>query len=137
MFLIPDPHCQLSNFILVLMKLRLNVDNELLASLFDVHASTVSRYFQKWIDVLYTRLKPLVKWPAHEQLYQTMPREFKKNFSKCVVIIEVFMDRPKGLMARAQTWSNYKHHNTVKFLLLRDQLLLFQRGGVAVFQIDI
>ena len=27
------------------------------------------------------------------------------------------MERPKGLMARAQTWSNYKHHNTVKFLI--------------------
>lgn len=107
-------------FLLVLMKLRMNVDNELLASIFDVHASTVSRYFQKWIDVMYERLKPLVKWPAHEQLYQTMPREFKKQFSKCVVIIdcfEVFMERPKGLMARAQTWSNYKHHNTVKFLI--------------------
>ena len=106
-------------FILVLMKLRLNVDNELLASLFDVHASTISRYFQKWIDVLFERLKLLVKWPEHEQLYKTMPKEFK-NFSKCIVIIdcfEVFMERPKGLMARAQTWSNYKHHNTVKFLI--------------------
>ena len=40
--------------------------------------------------------------------YKTMPKEFK-NFSKCIVIIdcfEVFMERPKGLMARAQTWSN-------------------------------
>ena len=27
------------------------------------------------------------------------------------------MNRPTGLMARAQTWSNYKHHNTVKFLI--------------------
>ena len=27
------------------------------------------------------------------------------------------MERPKSLMARAQTWSNYKHHNTVKFLI--------------------
>jgi hypothetical protein len=27
------------------------------------------------------------------------------------------MERPKRLMARAQTWSNYKHHNTVKFLI--------------------
>ena len=108
-------------FLMVLMKLRLNVDNELLSTLFNVHASTVSRYFRKWIDVMYERLKPLVMWPDHEQLYKTMPMEFRRNkFSKCVVIIdcfEVFMERPKGLMARAQTWSNYKHHNTVKFLI--------------------
>ena len=108
-------------FLMVLMKLRLNVDNELLSTLFNVHASTVSRYFRKWMDVMYERLKPLVMWPDHEQLYKTMPMEFRRNnFSKCVVIIdcfEVFMERPKGLMARAQTWSNYKHHNTVKFLI--------------------
>ena len=69
---------------------------------------------------MYERLQHLVKWPDHEQLYPTMPMEFKKKFGKGVVIIdcfEVFMERPKGPMARAQTWSNYKHHNTVKFLI--------------------
>lgn len=29
---------------------------------------------------------------------------------------EVFIKRPSGLLARAATWSSYKHHNTVKFL---------------------
>ncbi len=27
------------------------------------------------------------------------------------------MERPTSLKARAQTWSNYKHHNTIKFLI--------------------
>ena len=27
---------------------------------------------------------------------------------------EVFSERPSRLIARAMTWSNYKHHNTVK-----------------------
>jgi len=30
---------------------------------------------------------------------------------------EVFIDRQASLMARAQTWSNYKKHNTCKFLI--------------------
>lgn len=30
---------------------------------------------------------------------------------------EVFVDRPSSLLARAGTWSNYKHHNTVKLLI--------------------
>lgn len=30
---------------------------------------------------------------------------------------EVFIQRPKNLLARAQTWSTYKHSNTVKFLI--------------------
>ena len=44
----------------------------------------------------------------------------------CIVIIdyfEVFMERPKALMARAQTWSNYKHHNMVKFFIVIAPLL--------------
>ena len=46
--------------------------------------------------------------------------DFKGKFSRCVVIIdcfEIFMERPATLMARAQTWSNYKQHNTCKFLI--------------------
>ena len=49
-----------------------------------------------------------------------MPVTFRDNFSKCVCIIdcfEVFCERPSDLMARAQTYSHYKHHNTVKFLI--------------------
>ena len=49
-----------------------------------------------------------------------MPVVFRKQFSRCVAIIdcfEVFCERPKSLKAGAQTWSNYKHHNMVKFLI--------------------
>ena len=66
---------------------------------------------------MYTRLKPLVQWPFRTK---TMPIEFRKNFKQCICIIdcfEVFCERPSDLMARAQTFSNYKHHNTVKFLI--------------------
>ena len=73
-----------------------------------------------------------------------MPMEFRKKFNKCIVIIdcfEVFMERPKGLMARAQTWSNYKHHNTVKILIryifTRLNYIMYQRVGVVMCQISI
>ena len=33
-----------------------------------------------------------------------------------VLVRSVFIERPSSLIARAMTWSNYKHHNTVKFL---------------------
>jgi hypothetical protein len=50
-----------------------------------------------------------------------MPMQFRKYFgTKCAVIIdcfEVFIDIPSNLKARAETWSSYKHHNTVKFLI--------------------
>ena len=49
-----------------------------------------------------------------------MPAEFQKNFKKCVIIIDCFVaftERPPSLMVQAQMWSNYKKHNTVKFLI--------------------
>ena len=50
-----------------------------------------------------------------------MPECFKVSFGKKVAVIidcfEVFIERPSNLLARAATWSNYKHHNTLKVLL--------------------
>ena len=46
--------------------------------------------------------------------------DFRVIYKKCVVIIdcfEIFCERPYPLKARAQTYYDYKHHNTVKFLL--------------------
>ena len=105
---------------MVLMKLRLNPGCQDLGYQFGVHYSTVTRYFYKWLDVLYNRLSVFVSWPERDQLLKTMPLEFQKNFRKCAVIIdcfEIFIESPTSLTARAQTWSNYKGHNTVKFLI--------------------
>jgi len=107
-------------FIATLMKLRLGLFDQDLAYRFGVHQSTISRNFRKWIDAMFTRLKPLIKWPEREELQKTLPLDFRAHFKKCVVIIdcfEIFCERPKSLKARAQTYSNYKHHNTVKFLI--------------------
>ena len=70
--------------------------------------------------MLYTCLSCLVTWPEREELMKTIPVEFRKHFRKCVVIIdffEVFIERPTSQTARSQTWSNYKHHNTIKYLI--------------------
>ena len=70
--------------------------------------------------MLYETLSPFVSWSERDQLMKTMSAEFQINFQKCVIIIdcfEVFTERPTSLMARAQTWSNYKKYNTVKFLI--------------------
>ena len=69
---------------------------------------------------MYVHLRPLVKWPDRHQLRNTMPGEFKQAFPKYVCVIdcfEVFCERPRDLLARAQTYSHYKHINTVKFLI--------------------
>ena len=69
---------------------------------------------------MYERLKPLVAWPDRESLLKTMPMAFRRTFHRCTIIIdcfEIFCEQPTNLTARAQTWSNYKHHNTIKYLI--------------------
>ena len=107
-------------YLITLVKLRLNVGDLDLAYRFGISQSSVSRYIHKWVDILYIRTSFLVHWPERPELMKTMPNDFRKHFRKCVIIIdcfEVFIERPSSLLARAQTYSNYKKHNTVKFLI--------------------
>ncbi|XP_072027872.1 uncharacterized protein [Amphiura filiformis] len=107
--------------IIVFMRLRLNLSECDLAYRFDVAQSTISRTFHLTLDVLFTRLNHLIVWPEREQLRLTMPMQFREHFGVRVACIidcfEIFIDRPSNLLARAQTWSNYKHHNTIKYLI--------------------
>ena len=104
-------------FIMVLMKLRLNVPLQDLAFRFGVSLSTVSRTFSAWMTVMDIRLCPLVRWPEREELWHTMPMCFQYAFRKKTTIIidcfEVFIEWPSNLLARSQTFSSYKNHNTV------------------------
>ena len=58
--------------------------------------------------------------PDHGTIRRHLSRSFKKNFKDYVCIIdcsEIYIERPKNLTARAQTWSNYKHKNASKYLI--------------------
>lgn len=108
-------------FVMTLMKLRLNMPLEDLAYRFNVSVSTGSRTFQAWMIMMNVRLKPFIKWPEREKLWHTMPQCFQYSFGKKTTVIincfEVFIDRQSNLLARVKTSSNYKHHNTVKVLM--------------------
>lgn len=109
-----------NQLLLTLMKLRHGLAHLDLAHRFGVSSACVSNVINELIPVLANRLQFLISWPSAEVLRKNMPQKFKKRFKKCVVIIdctEFFIDRPFNLRARAQTWSNYKHHNTLKALI--------------------
>ena len=106
--------------LLTLIRLRLNLSGKDLAYRFKIHESTVCRLFEFVVNLLFVKLKYLIKWPSRDVLLKTMPMMFRKHCPRCVVIIdcfEIFIDRPTNLLARAQTYSQYKHHNTVKYLI--------------------
>ena len=109
-----------NQFLLTLIKLRLNLQIEALADLYNVSKTTVNDVFWRWVDLLYEKLKFLIKWPDHDASMETLPHVFRQYFPRLTGIIdctEVFIHRPKSLKARAQVYSNYKKHSTLKFLV--------------------
>ncbi|XP_048755127.2 uncharacterized protein LOC125666055 [Ostrea edulis] len=107
-------------FVIVMLKLRLGLDNSTLAVLFGVSVGHVSTLFSTWINFLAQILDSVVKWPASEKVRKHMPLSFKLKYPKTTSIIdctEVFIQKPKNCSAQASTWSNYKSHNTLKALV--------------------
>ena len=95
-------------FVMVLIKLRLDVPFQDLAYRLNISVPTVSIT----IDI---RLSPFIHWSDRESLIRSMPQCFQFSFgTKTTVIIdcfEIFIEKPTNLLARAQTFSPYKHHN--------------------------
>ena len=93
-----------------------------LAFRFGISQTTVGRIFKKSIFLTYSRMgTTLIKWPTREAIQRTMPFCFRVHYGLKVTAIidcfELFIEKPSNLMARACTWSQYKHYNTAKYLI--------------------
>jgi len=99
------------------MRLRLSLLLQDVAYRFGISVTTTGDIFNLWLDLLHHVLSPLIALPSREVLAQVMPREFRENYGSSVVCIidcfELFCEKPSSLEPRAQTFSSYKHHNTV------------------------
>ena len=103
----------------VLLKLRTAVTNEMLADLFDISTGGASQVINTWVKFLACELKPLIFWPSKEAIRESLPKSLKHctNLRCTIDFSEIFIDRPRNLEIQALTWSDYKKHNTVKFLV--------------------
>ena len=79
--------CQFQEYLLVLLRLWLNVPLQDLEYCFKVSVSTGSRVFNRWIDVMRVRLDFLIQWSEREELRKTMPLVFRQNFGLQVAVI--------------------------------------------------
>ena len=106
--------------ILTIIKLKHNIVFELLAFVYGVGVSTAIDYFWNWLDIMYVKLKGLVKMQDRDYIFQTIPSVFKSKFPRLTSIIdcfEVFIESPSSLLARAKFYSQYKKHCTIKVLI--------------------
>ena len=92
--------------------------NEDVADCFDISPTKSSFIFTTWIKLLSKLLKNLVAWLPREAIRDNLPEAFiKTGNNKCGVIldcVEAFIERPESLDCQAATWSDYRHHNTIK-----------------------
>ena len=67
-------------FMVVMVKLCLNLSTRDIAHSFQVSKSTISRIRLKWITLMDVWLQPLIKWTEREDLHRTMPESFRTSF---------------------------------------------------------
>lgn len=106
-------------FLLTLVRIRRGLDVEVLADIFAISCSSISRIFITWINLLQLELKFLIQWPTRDQICLKLPKVFK-CFPRTRAVIdctEFFIQRPSLPSSQRVTWSSYKHHNTVKLLV--------------------
>ncbi|CAG2222433.1 unnamed protein product [Mytilus edulis] len=106
--------------LLVLMRLKLNLIFDDLCRRFGISSGLACKIFNSWIPVLADKLKSLIVWLPREVIRDCCPESFRENYPRTTCIIdcaETFIQRPTNLRSRGETYSNYKSHNTAKYLV--------------------
>ncbi|XP_014677247.1 PREDICTED: uncharacterized protein LOC106817110 [Priapulus caudatus] len=118
----PGPDRKLSlidEFFLTMVRLKVGLLTEDLAQRFNISTGSVSSIVTTWVNLMYTDLKMLCELPS-KSVTQTNPSPAMGSFDDVRVILdctELFVQNPSKLDVRKQLFSNYKHHNTYKFLI--------------------
>ena len=106
-------------FLLMSMKIRLNTPMHDLANRFGVSITTCSRVFTSWTKASAIVLRSFVFVPDQGIINVIKPSRFSsiRNLNMIIDCSELFIQTPKNHILQRITWSSYKHHNTLKFLV--------------------
>lgn len=106
--------------LITLMRLRLGLLYGDLARRFETSVTRICDIVKKMLRILKKIMSYVVFWLPRSRIENSMPASFVEGgYGRTTCIFdctEVILQRPKKLMARAQTFSSYKANNTVKFL---------------------
>ena len=88
--------------------------------MFGVSEASVCKIVTTWVCLLAKIFDgTLLCWPTSEEVKRQFPKSFKKYPDTRVIIdaTEFFIEKPTSPCAQKATWSDYKHHNTLKLLV--------------------
>lgn len=111
---------QEDNLFLVLTRLRHNFGLKDIATRFDLSVQSAGSIFNTWIDHMYLKLGQLSIWPHRDIIITNMPKDFKADFPRSLVIIdgtEFKTQTPSALGLQSQMYSDYKSNTTLKGLI--------------------
>ena len=121
---------------LTFMKIKLNDQFKRLGHQFGYCTSNAARIFRRTVPKIAELLKTLMYIPSKEAVRSLLPIPFRANFSKVFAIIDCFeiqIQNPSNALHQSLSWSEYKHCNTIKYLLCitPDGLVIFVSEGYA------
>ena len=113
---------------MILMRIRQNLSQDDLVCRFSVERPSVSRIICQWVPMLVSVLSGLIKWPQTSIGPSHPPYNYLPNSVAIIDGTEMFIQRPTNLVTQKSSYSDYKSHTTVKYLVAIDTFT-----GVFVF----
>jgi hypothetical protein len=106
--------------ILTLFKIKQNDTIERMSDQFEISRSVVSSMIFEGIQILCSYLQNVIFVPTMKQIKINLPLAFKIRYSNVHTILDCFeiqISKPSNPQTQAQSWSQYKGCNTIKFLI--------------------
>lgn len=107
-------------FLIMLIKLRRNKPDFELSKIFGISITEIGNIFVTWINFVFNLWSQVNIWPSRALTDYYMPKLFRQYHPSTRVIVdgtEVPITKPSNPTAQQATFSSYKHHNTIKFLV--------------------
>ncbi|XP_061709644.1 uncharacterized protein LOC133519624 isoform X2 [Cydia pomonella] len=119
-FIAQECSCLAFHIIICLFKLKNNDSFARMSEEFQMARSTIRLVFEKNVVVLSTYFQNCIYLPPLSEIKKNLPLAFKIRYSNVQCIIDCFeiqIEKPSDPEKQAQTWSQYKSCNTMKYLI--------------------
>lgn len=110
----------IDEFLIYCMRVAVGMKEQVIADMFQISVTTVSRVTITWANYLFFILGMLPLWVSREKVKSVMPGKFKKYCPNVRVILdctEIAVAAASSLTLQSETFSHYKNRTTLKGLI--------------------